>query len=474
MIALSAPLSPARAAWLALPLLLVSAGCQRARFENRVWSATGAPAAAAGDESPQALAWAEDPDFAERQLEVRVGDEVLRRKLQRLDGVEVEGAALKDIRAGDRPVFIAQRKLEGALRLLPRAELMLYRANEDRIRRQYLKALEEEGLRADAPGKLVITERDGRYSPELRVEISDPRTGQFYRDSYSLTGARLERRPVGVSFNAQARFAQVFPRGPGHSALAWVPVFWTETAPKLTGADLTVTSRTGQTLDAGDRLSFALVDPRFDQLQVYYYIENFLTALRSRHAFRLPARLMVETHIGHPESSNAALYHQNTLRFGTGDGVNYRDLMRDPTIVLHEVGHAVIDALAELPAQGEGGAINEGFADFLAANFLDTPRMGEDSFLAGPYRRNLEAGKLFTDRTGKTYADSEIVSGLFWELRRSWGARRAEEFALRLLARLMPDADFAALRTQIQELGAGLPEAERAQLNRVLRERKWL
>ncbi len=454
-------------------LASITAGCQRARFENRVWSA-----ASPADQSPQALSWAQDSDFTEQQMELHVGNETLLRKVQKIDGVEVEGAVTKEVRLVDddasTPVYIAQRKLEGALKFLPRTELLLYRANEDRIRRQYLKNLEAEGLHADAPGKIVIAERDGKFSPELRVEISDPKTGQFFRDSYSLTGVRIERVNVGLSFNAQTRFAQVFPQGPRKSQLAWVPVFWTEASPKLTGTYFSVTSRSGQTLGAAnDRYAFALDDLRFDQLQVYYFVENFLNGLRTRHGFQLPLRLQVETHIGYPESSNAALYHQNILRFGTGDGVTYRDLMRDPTVVMHEVAHAVIEALAHLPPQGEGGAINEGVADFLAASYLDTPRMGEDSFIGGPYRRNLDNSKSFDELSGKTYADSEIVSGFLWALRKEWGAEKTEAFTLRLLARLMPDADFATLRAQMHELGAGLPETERAILETTLHERKW-
>lgn len=458
-------------------LITVTAGCQRARFESRVWSADD-PANSA-DQSPQALEWAADPDYADEQMNVQVGNETLRRKIQKIDGVPVEGAIMKDIRvdAGElsRPVYIAQRKLEGAFRFLPRAELMLYRANEARIRKQYEKQVEAEGLVVSGPGRLVIAETEGKFTPELRVEVSDPKTGAFFRDSYSLTGVRIGRIPVGFNFNAQARFAQVFPQGPRKSQLSWVPVFWVQAAPKLTSQFMTVTSRSGQTLTSeDDRLAFGLDDLRFDQLQVYYFIENFLNSLRKNHGFQLPLRLNVETHIGYPELSNAALYYQNTLRFGAGDGVNYRDLMRDPTVVVHEVGHAVIDALAHLSSQGEGGAINEGFADFFAGSFLNTPKMGEDSFIAGPYRRNLDNAKAYTERVGKAYADSEIVSGLFWNLRKTWGAEKTEAFALRLLARLMPDTDFEALRAQMREMSRSLPTEEREQLDLILQERKWL
>jgi len=50
--------------------------------------------------------------------------------------------------------------------------------------------------------------------------------------------------------------------------------------------------------------------------------------------------------------------------------------MRDPSVVFHEVAHAYVDELAGLPSQGEGGALNEGFADFFAAAIADNPAIG--------------------------------------------------------------------------------------------------
>lgn len=455
-------------------LFVFSLGCQRARYESRFWSAVetapGSPPATA------ARAWIKDPEFVPLQAGVRIGPEIVYRKIQRIDGVEVEGSALSEVRQADSEttIYLARRKMEGALQLLPRAELLLYQASEDAIRKVYSRKFAEEGLIAEGPARVVLQERADQVSPELQVDVSDPQTGEFFRDTYSLTGERQNRRPIGMRFNAQGRFAQVYPKGPKLGALAWVPVFWRQTAPKLTGEFFTVSSRSG--LDVGppsDRLAFAVTDTRFDQLQVYYFIENYLNGLRRDHGFVLPNRLQVETHIGFPETSNAAFYHQNILRFGAGDGVNYRDLMRDPTVVVHEVGHAVIDALVSLPPQGPGGAINEGFADFLAASSLDQPRMGEVSYVAGPYRRNLENPKRFGDRSGKTYADSEIVSGLFWSLRSVWDEKRSEEFALRVLARLLPDTDFTALARHVRDVGATLSIEEQTQLNQVLHERGW-
>lgn len=467
-------------------LTLISMACQRTHLETRVWSET-APAEVPSQVPKAAQEWAEDTDFQEIQKQIQIGSETITRKVQMARGIPIEDSLLTDIRNHSRKtpeepdghrVWVAQKKLRAPLSWLPRAHLMAYHLRTEKIHARIEQSLKNEGLEPDGQPRLVLSQRQGQYAPELKVNHSRKLSGDFFLDSYDLRGRRIDRQAVGFSFQVQSRLAQIFPLGPKKSQLAWVPLFVLETgsdpSSQLSSAYFSLSSRSGQKVSLNQpRLAFALNDVRFDQIQVYYFIENFLDGLKVRHGFELPLPLKVETHIGYPEASNAAFYYQQVLRFGSGDGTTYLDLMRDPTIVAHEVGHAVIDALTHLPFSGEGGSISEAFADFFAASSLNTPRMAEDSYIPGPYRRNLENKKSFDQKQGKLYADSEIVSGLLWQLHQSWGQQKSEEFALRLLARLLPTAGLEDLKTLILELSSTLPASEQETLESILLERKW-
>jgi Zn-dependent metalloprotease len=156
-----------------------------------------------------------------------------------------------------------------------------------------------------------------------------------------------------------------------------------------------------------------------------------------------------------------------------GDGRIYRDLMRDPSVVMHEVSHAVIEQVTHLSTEGEGGSINEAFADYFAASITGNPRMGEVSFVDGPYRRNLENDAAWGSRNGGLYHDSLIVSGLLWELRRALGPEAALAFAVRVMGRLNADSDLADLKSQLSEAADELPEALRSRTHAALVSRGW-
>lgn len=236
-----------------------------------------------------------------------------------------------------------------------------------------------------------------------------------------------------------------------------------------------VRSQASQVTLSEGPLRFNQDDPRFDQIQAFYYIQKGVDFFAKELDFTIPVAIEAETFLGFPDKRNAAITYQNQIRFGTGDGVTYHRIAQDPSIVIHEVGHVVVDTIARLSTQGEAGSLNEAFADFFSASYLNSPKMGSFSFLKGPYKRNLEDLILRSEKTGGLYHDSQIVSGTLWELRTRLGKPKAEALAMKSLARLggagTLDDFLIAIEDASREL---LDPKETIQLREVLKKRQWV
>lgn len=77
--------------------------------------------------------------------------------------------------------------------------------------------------------------------------------------------------------------------------------------------------------------------------------------------------------------------------YGSGNGVGFSDLAKDPDVVVHELTHGLTQATSDLAYANEAGALNEGFSDIMTAVFKqwrfalppDSPRLwhvGQDCF----------------------------------------------------------------------------------------------
>ncbi|MCX7977941.1 MAG: hypothetical protein N2578_02955, partial [Bdellovibrionaceae bacterium] len=185
--------------------------------------------------------------------------------------------------------------------------------------------------------------------------------------------------------------------------------------------------------------------------------------------------LDVQVHVGTPEKTNTAFYYQNKIRLGSGDDVTYSKIPQDPSIVTHETAHALIDALARLPFEGEGGSLNEAFADFFTAVMLKNPNMGEVSYLKGPFRRTLNNSKTVSQKNGGLYHDSGIVSGTLWDFYNTLGEKKSLDIAVRTLSRLTPRSDFDDFRNKLKDVCSSLLNAEDLEsANKILSVRGWL
>jgi Zn-dependent metalloprotease len=219
---------------------------------------------------------------------------------------------------------------------------------------------------------------------------------------------------------------------------------------------------------------FQTEDPKFYQAQAFFFVQKALDFFEVDLGFKIPVRVEVETSMGFPQKTNAAFTYSNQIRLGDGDSQIYQNIPNDPTVVIHEVAHILNSVIAHLPTQGEGGSLNEGFADFFTASYLNTPLMGSYSFKQGSARRNLEDVVYFTDKSGSLYGDSQIVSGTLWQIRKELGAHVAQKLALRTLTRLGPSnslADFSNAVTLAAK--EHLDPAQISKIETILKGRQW-
>lgn len=183
---------------------------------------------------------------------------------------------------------------------------------------------------------------------------------------------------------------------------------------------------------------FTRSDPRFEATMAYAHVDRFQRYIQ-RLGFTGAAAANAEpqTVITVPVYGFDNAFYQaglDLLLFGNG-GV---DDAEDAEVILHEYGHAVLDdQVPGLTGSAEGGAIHEGFGDFLAAAFYARISGGfQDTCVADwdatsystedpPCLRRLDTAKRYPDdMVGQVHADGEIWSAFLWTSGSHWARRR--------------------------------------------------
>ena len=260
--------------------------------------------------------------------------------------------------------------------------------------------------------------------------------------------------------------ALVFPRGPLLSQVEEASLYDLSGDGTLSGRLLRVFSALDLKVWSPElTFFFAQDDRRFDLGQAYYTIDQGFRWMKEHLGVEIDQPLDVRLHVGDGGVSNAAFYHQNTIYLGTGDGVVYKDLIRDPSVLIHEGIHSVIDAYVGLPSEGEGGSFNEGFADLFTALILDNPRMGEASYQKGPYRRTLENQlRAYRDFGPGVYQNGSIVGATFWDMKIALGVELTAKLAFRTLVRLGKGGGFDDFGPALASAAEGILTLEQTQV----------
>ena len=272
--------------------------------------------------------------------------------------------------------------------------------------------------------------------------------GVPYRSFFKLDGTLVRTERQGSQF-ADIN-ATIYTHGPKLSQLTEQILKGLSAQPTLSNNLVFVTSESDKKINTmSPILKFDTKDDRFDQLQVFYYLNKSFQWMKEQLQVQLPVKIEAVVHVGFPEKTNSAFYYQNKIRLGRGDDINYSNIMHDASIVYHESFHALVDQLARLPYEGEGGSLNEAFADFFTCLLTERPFLGESSYLKGPYKRTLQLARRLDEKNEGLYHDSQIISGLLWEIKEKIGTEKAKNLAVETLILLNELSQFSDFNSKV-------------------------
>ena len=206
-------------------------------------------------------------------------------------------------------------------------------------------------------------------------------------------------------------------------------------------------------------------DPRFEEVMVYYHVDTVARYLKGLgfdlvDDWQLPANV----HVG---VTRAGFYDDSDGSIGFGDAG--ADVAEDAEVIVHEYGHAVLDRQVPGINRGEGGAIHEGFSDFLAASFFSAVSDGFSDTIVFEWAgsedpevatRPVNSNKRYPDDiTGEPHADGQIWSAALWKIFEAIGRDASIRMVVESHFFLSPDAELvdgaSAILMADQELNGG-------------------
>ncbi|HEU0130621.1 MAG TPA: M36 family metallopeptidase [Mycobacteriales bacterium] len=252
-------------------------------------------------------------------------------------------------------------------------------------------------------------------------------------------------------------------------------------AGKLTGPWVDVVGPAAPSLDG--KFAFTRGDPRFESTMAYAHLDRIQRYFQSlgfsparENGANAEPQTVVTTRV---ESYDNSFYQpgNDVIVYGTG-GV---DDAEDAEVIAHEYGHAVQDD--QVPGWGdtaEGGAMGEGFGDFLAGSYyarsiskgfgdVCVADWDSTSYSSGnpPCLRRLDSKKVYPkDIEDEVHADGELWSAFLWRVRTAIGktaaARTDNSIKLVLTSHflLTPQAEFGDAVAALRVAARGLRHPE--------------
>lgn len=193
---------------------------------------------------------------------------------------------------------------------------------------------------------------------------------------------------------------------------------------QLVGAHAAVAPETGTTFADPDGVwgeQGRGGDPSFEAGMTYYWIDR-TQQLVAELGFDYHADDPVHFIPVDPRVQDNAFYlpTTDTIHMGVGrGGVNTAE---DAQIIIHEYGHAILEAVVPGIVSGEGGAFHEGFADLVNAFTTLQLRNGDPACLfawatQGQCLRRVDRALSHpADVTFEVHADAEIYTGAVWDV----------------------------------------------------------
>ena len=295
--------------------------------------------------------------------------------------------------------------------------------------------------------KIIIKSRKPKSGVQNK---SEPVEWKFYLDAFS--GSLLEKINLLKFVNGKGK---VFDPNPVVT-LNDTTLKDTSTIPESAYSEVTLTnlknngyldgpfvstSTTRNRINKKNRMFlFTRKNRSFKEVMVYFHIHRvqlYIQSLGFKNVLNHPIKVNID---GIKDDNSFYSPTKKNLTFGTG-GI---DDAEDADIILHEYGHAIQDdQVPGFGASDEGGAMGEGFGDFLAASFFadakpksmrptvcnwDATFYSEDN---PPCLRRLDTKKKYPkDIKGEVHQDGEIWSACLWELRSSLGRKVIEQLII--------------------------------------------
>ncbi len=460
-----------------LLLLFLLSGCaKKSLFEEHQWFHTtsqhGPPLITQQFSAPENIR----PSEAKA---IRAGSAEIQFQEVFLAGIPLKSSFIKTVWRNSQPIFISSRVPSEALSLdLDRLKTM----ERDVLTIQFFLKKYDPLLKVEKARIVWLPSLSGIHlSFEVTALNADGEFVEFLidPDHQVLSKRRLDSgfEPAALNSTTSSSqvFARIFPLGPKYSQLQNIALSGLVGDGTLNSRRAKVTTLSAEKVQiAGDQIQYDPDSEKFDQVQVYHFVSQTLDSIEKQYGVEIPFQLDVQLHVGSPQKTNTAFYYGGHIRLGRGDEELYRKIPQDPSIVYHETYHAMIEVLAKLPNEGEGGALNEAFADFFTALQLDSPLLAESSYLKAAYKRTLNETHLLSEKTGQKYHDSLIVSSLLWECRKILGREMAGQISLKTLSLLTPISDFRDFIEKFKQVSPEFASAQQTRdLQALLQRRGW-
>ncbi|WP_091836711.1 M36 family metallopeptidase [Marininema halotolerans] len=221
----------------------------------------------------------------------------------------------------------------------------------------------------------------------------------------------------------------------------------------LKGSYVTISSK-ANTYSSTNTFNYTRAKNSFEDVMVYYHIDTMQRYIQSL-GFNNINNRSITANVNTISDDNSYYDPSNKkLTFGSG-GV---DDAEDAGIITHEYGHSIQDN--QVPGFGnssQGGAMGEGFGDFLGATYEDATSsssygkacVGEwdaTSYSSSnpPCLRRLDNNKVYpADWEGEVHADGEIWSQALYDMASTFGRDTATKIVLQSHWSLTPNASFS-------------------------------
>ncbi len=426
-------------------VLIFSFSCQKKNIPERLTWKTG--------QSKESLQKIEQQEWSEKSTQTQTQEGRIVITQQSFLGIPIENSYLKKVYGKDQSLTLAIAQFFNP----PELKQVRGLSFDDNAIIKQIKIFRNEFSSISVISNFpVFLNFENRLEPYYKISFFD-RRGEPWSAYANQKNSIYKIIREGSHFNEQLNEkltveSHVFPLGPKFSGLTEVLFEQLNLKPTLSNNDVVVTSDAdNKILQLEQSIKFDPKDTRFDQVQVFYFLNKSLQWAKSNLHVQFSTPLEVVVHVGFPERTNTAFYYQNKIRLGSGDDQAYTNIPHDPTIVSHESFHYLIDHVAGLPYEGEGGSLNEAFADFFTCILYGRPRLAETAYLKAPFKRTLENDFKLSDKNGGLYHDSLIVSGLLWDVSKKIGADKTQVLAFEVLKKLHRYSTFDELKLLLNE-----------------------